>query len=235
MKILAIIPARGGSKGVPRKNVCLLAGKPLIAWTIEAAKQSDLLDRIVLSTDAEYITEVAQTYGINVPFLRPVELAQEDTPGIAPVLHAVSWLEQNESYYPDYVLVLQPTSPFRTSSDIDAAIRLAQQNQADGVVSVVPVHQHPYWTKCISDDGRLVDFLPLEKDYPRRQDLPPVYALNGAIYLVKREVLLEQQTYYTERTFAYIMPPERSLDIDTSWDLYLAGLIFDDRYKHGKD
>jgi len=232
---LAIVPARGGSKSIPRKNIVPVAGKPLIAWTIEIALAAPVLDRVIVSTDDPEIADVASRHGAEVPFLRPAQLAQDDTPGIEPVLHAVRWLDEHESYRPDYVMVLQPTSPLRTSQDIEAAVQLAREWQADGVVSVCPAHQHPYWMKSITEDGRLTDFLPLDRVCACRQALPPVYALNGAVYLARREVLLALETFYTDRTYAYIMPPERSLDIDTPWDLYVAELILKDRMQRERD
>lgn len=230
--VLGIIPARGGSKGLPNKNILPLAGKPLIAHTIAAALAARLLDKVIVSTDHEGIAEKARQYGADVPFIRPSELAQDDT-AIYPVLaHAVRWLEQHEGYSPDYVMLLQPTSPLRNTEDIDSAVRLALEKDADGVVSLSSLKHHPYWTKGVSTDGRIVDFIPLdsplEVSYNRRQDLPEAYALNGAIYLVRRPVLLEKQTFYTDRTYAYIMPPERSIDVDSSWDLHIAELILRD-------
>ena len=229
MRSLAVIPARGASKSIPRKNIAMVGGKPLLAWTVLAAKGSPALDRIIVSTDDAEIAEVAKAWGAEVPFTRPLELGRDDTPGIEPILHAVHWLAQQENYNPDYVMVLQPTSPLRTTQDIEAAIQLALKKDADSVLSVSPARQHPYWMKWITPDGRLVDFIPLGRRYVRRQDLPEVYALNGAIYLIRRQVLLEKQSWYTPRTYAYIMPPERSLDIDTPWDLYIANLILEDR------
>lgn len=233
--VVGVIPARSSSKSIPRKNIAMVAGKPLIAHTIQAALDAKLIDRVIVSTDSQEIADMARSFGAEVPFLRPPELAQDDTPGIEPIIHAARWLNNNDDYHPDYVMVLQPTSPLRTAEDIEAAVQLAQKQQADSVVSVCPVHQHPYWMKRITDDGRLVDFLSLGTDYTRRQDLPPVYALNGAIYLVRCEVLLEHKTFYTDHTYAYVMPPERSLDIDTLQDLYLAGLILKEKMKHEND
>jgi CMP-N,N'-diacetyllegionaminic acid synthase len=226
---LGIIPARSGSKSIPRKNIVVLAGKPLIAHTIQAALDAKHTDRVIVSTDSQEIADVARLFGAEVPFLRPPELAQDDTPGIEPILHAVRWLSDNDDYHPDYVMVLQPTSPLRTAEDIKAAVQLAQKQHADSVVSVCPVRQHPYWMKRITDDGRLVDFLSLDRTYAARQDLPPVYALNGAIYLIRREILLERQTFYTEHTYAYVMPLERSVDIDTEIDFKLAELLMRER------
>ena len=134
-EILGLIPARGGSKALPHKNIRQFAGKPLIAWTIETALACPMLDRTIVSTDDPEIADVSRHWGAEVPFLRPAELARDDTPGIEPVLHAVRWLGENEGYRPDYVMVLQPTSPLRTTEDIEAAIQLARDRQADGVVS----------------------------------------------------------------------------------------------------
>lgn len=239
-EILGLIPARGGSKSVPRKNIRILAGKPLIAWTIEAALVCSLLDRVIVSTDDIEIANVARGYGAEVPFLRPGELAQDDTPGIEPLLHAVRWLDEHEDYRPDYALMLQPTSPLRTTEDIEAAINLAISNDADSVVSVCEVRYHPYWTMRLDADGTLSDFhgldlCDLQRKYPRRQDLPPAHAENGAIYLAKRSVLLECQAFYGKRLYGYVMPAERSLDVDTLWDLYLANLILQGRRAHERD
>jgi N-acylneuraminate cytidylyltransferase/CMP-N,N'-diacetyllegionaminic acid synthase len=233
LQVVGIIPARGGSKGIPHKNITLLAGKPLIAWTIEAVQLSLRLNRVIVSTEDNEIARIAKQYGAEVPFLRPTELAEDDTPGIAPILHAVKWLEKNEGYLPDLVMCLQPTSPLRSPEDIDAAIELAAQKNADTVVSVMPVDHHPDWMRCVDADGRLKDFSTRDHSATRRQDLPPVYVLNGAIYLGGRTVLLEQENWYADKTYAYIMPPERSLDIDTQWHLWLANLILKDKMNHG--
>lgn len=219
---LAIIPARGGSKGLPRKNVLTVAGKPLLAWTIEAALRSHVFGRIIVSTEDDEITRVARKWGGECPFRRPVELAQDETSLMEVVLHALRWFVEKEGFRPDYVMALQPTSPLRTAQDIQAAVDLMLKQEADAVVSVGPVKAHPYWMKKITDQGRLIDFVQLNHVPQRRQELPPVFLLNGAIYLASRDVLLLRQTFYTEKTYAYVMPPERSLDIDTNTDLQLV-------------
>jgi len=232
-KVIAIITARGGSKSIPKKNITLLAGKPLIAWTIETALRSTGLNRVIVSTDDTEIAEVARQWGAEVPFMRPAELAQDDSPHIPVMVHAVEWLESHEDMRPDYVLLLQPTSPLRSTEDIDGATRLAFEKDADSVVSVCQAFSHPYLTKRIAPDGRLLDFVPKPEGYLCRQALPQAYAVNGAIYLVRRDVLIERQTFYTERTYAYVMPQQRSLDIDTPWDIHLANLILKDGNKDG--
>jgi len=240
VRILAIIPARGGSKSIPRKNIKLLAGKPLIAWTIEAALQSHSLNRVIVSTDDEEIAGVSRQWGAEVPFLRPPELAQDDISAISPVLHAVQWLDEHEGYQPVYVMLLQPTSPLRTTQDIESAINLGLVHNADSVVSVCEVKTHPCWAMGLDDQGAVQNFLgldlrELQKKYPCRQDLPPAYAENGAIYLAKRSVLLERQAFYGEKLYGYVMPAGRSIDLDTLLDLRLAELMLKDRIEHERD
>lgn len=229
VEILALIPARGGSKRVPHKNILPVAHKPLIAWTIEAARAAKSLTRVVVSTDSAAIAAVSAQYGAEVPFLRPVELAQDHTCGMAPILHAVRWLDQHEAYQPDFVMCLQATSPLRVAADIEAAIDTALRQHADAVVSLTPIHYQPAWMKQVDSTGRLRDWLPGTPWAARCQDSPAVYALNGAIYLVRRHVLLTRQSWYGDNTYAYVMPPERSLDIDTPWDMYLADVLLGDR------
>jgi CMP-N,N'-diacetyllegionaminic acid synthase len=235
LDVLGLITARGGSKGIPRKNIVNTAGKPLVAWTIEATQKSKRLRRVLVSTDDEEIGQVSRQWGAEVPFMRPPELAGDRSSHIAVIVHAVHWLESHRGERPDYVMLLQPTSPLRTAEDIDTAIDLAEEKGADSVVSVCPAREHPYVSKSITPDGRLQNFVPTPAGYLPRQALPPVYVLNGAIFLIQLSVLLEQETLYTDRTFAYVMPLERSLEIDTPWDLYLADLVLRDRgvYERG--
>ena len=223
--VAALVTARGGSKGIPRKNVVAVAGKPLIAWTIEAALGSSVLDRVVVSTDDEEIARVSKEWGAEVPFYRPAELSRDDSPSIAAVNHAIRWLEENQNYRPDALLLLQPTSPLRTAEDIRNAVQLLFERNAKAVVSVYQPHTHPYWFKKITQDGYLANFLEGAVEHVRRQDLPPVYALNGSIFLARREILLHEETFCPAQTCAYIMPEERSLDIDSPADLRLANFL----------
>jgi CMP-N,N'-diacetyllegionaminic acid synthase len=231
--ILGIIPARGGSKAIPRKNLAVVANKPLIAWTVEVAIKSGLLDRLAVSTDDREIAAAGKEFGAEVPFLRPSELATDTSTSMDVVLHAIQWLDNHEKYRPDYILLLQPTSPLRTVTDIRESMELLLAKHADSVVSVCETRQHPLWTKGVNQEGRLVDLsaqlLPQCPAPTRRQDLPSVFALNGAIYLALRSFLLSEHTFISDRTYAYIMPENRSLDVDTPWDLYLANLILRDR------
>lgn len=232
MKTLAVITARGGSKGVPGKNLAMVGGKPLIAWTIEAARAARRLTRTIVSTDTEEIAEVARQWGADVPFLRPPELARDDTPHLPVVLHALDWLRDQEKFNADYLLGLQPTSPLRTAADIDAAIALAQEKDADSVIGVTEPHGHPYWCQTLLPDGRLAPFLPPPPGSLRRQDLPVALMPNGAIFLARIEWLRRHGSFYGGKTFAYVMPPERSLDIDTPWDLDLARMVLQEKQGH---
>jgi CMP-N,N'-diacetyllegionaminic acid synthase len=227
--IVGLITARGGSRGIPRKNVTDVAGKPLIAWTIEAALASRHLSEVIVSTDDEEIAATARTYGACVPFMRPAELARDDSPHFAVVEHAIDWLKTHRRVPVQFLLLLQPTSPLRTAQDIDAAVELGSLKQAPAVVSVMHTDHHPYTTYRLQADGTLDVFVPTTIDYLRRQALPPAYVLNGAIYLNDCEVLLRARTFVPQGTRAYVMPAERSLDIDSPWDLHLANLILRDR------
>lgn len=221
MSLLAIIPARSGSKGIPRKNIKPLAGKPLIGWSIEAAKKATCINRIIVSTEDKEIVSVARGLGADVPFMRPAELAADETPGIAPVLHAV---EQLPEY--DWVLLLQPTSPLRTHADIEAIWQLCHVCNSPSAVSVAEVGKHPYWMYQRDAEHRLQPFIKERPDATRRQDLPPAYALNGALYLARTDWLLEQQNFVGPETLGYVMPPERSVDLDTQQDwLWVESLI----------
>jgi N-acylneuraminate cytidylyltransferase len=215
MSVLAIIPARGGSKGIPRKNIQLLGGKPLIGWTIDAAKQASYINRIIVSTDDEEIASIARNMGVDVPFIRPAELATDETPGIAPVLHAISLLP-----FHDWVLLLQPTSPLRSTEDIIGIWQFCHDNGAPSAVSVCEMDKHPFWMYQRNAEYRLESFFNLRPDVRRRQDLPPAYALNGAMYIAKTDWLLERRDFIGPETLGYIMPAERSVDLDSMQDWY---------------
>lgn len=213
MSLLAVIPARGGSKGIPRKNIKALASRPLIGWTIDSAKQALCIDRTIVSTEDEEIANVARNLGADVPFTRPAELAADDTPGMAPVLHAISQLPDY-----DWVLLLQPTSPLRTAEDIEGIWQFCQERGAPSAVSVCEAGKHPYWMYLCNAAQRLEPVIKVRPHVTRRQDLPPAYALNGALYLARTDWLLEQQDFIGPETLGYIMPPERSVDLDTLQD-----------------
>lgn len=225
-KVLALIPARGGSKGIPGKNIADLAGKPLIAWTIEAAQACAGVDAIVLSSDDPAIAEVAARFGCTVPFMRPPALATDEASSMDVVYHALAQLPEF-----DVVLLLQPTSPLRTAADIEACLDLLKD--APAVVSVRPSEDHPYLTFEINDGGTMKPYAkPSAGQSLRRQDLPGAWCLNGAIYAADAAWLKNQRSFVSSETIAYQMPSERSIDIDTPADLRLAGELLRLSHKH---
>ncbi len=212
-RVLAVIPARGGSKGVPGKNIRRVQNRPLLAWTVEAALESRAIDRVVLSSDDEEIMAVARALGCEVPFRRPADLATDTATSIDVVLHALDALPGF-----DVVVLLQPTSPLRSAADIDAACARYPVGGGGSCVSVAPVEQSPYWMYRLRDDQSLDPLLPLSAEITRRQDLPPVFALNGAIYISDAASLRRSRTFITPQTVAHVMPLARSIDIDTEAD-----------------
>lgn len=217
--VLAIVPARGGSKGLPRKNIKLLGGKPLIAWTIEAALASLYIDRVILSSEDTEIIRTAEAWGCEIPFVRPSELAEDATPGIEPVLHA---LTEVPGY--DFVVLLQPTSPLRLTQDIDACVELCAQ-EGGAVVSVVEAASNPYWMFTVNEENRLTSFLSSSEDYAQRQDLPKLVVPNGAVYAARTDWLLNSRAFLGPETVPYFMPRERSIDIDTEGDMVIAEFL----------
>jgi CMP-N,N'-diacetyllegionaminic acid synthase len=219
--ILAIITARGGSKGVLRKNLREIAGKPLIAWTIEAGRQSHYIDRLILSSEDPEVISMARSWSCEVPFVRPAELAGDETPGIDPVLHALKVLP--ERY--DYVVLLQPTSPMRLAEDIDGCVETCLDHQAPACVTVTEVDQSPFWMYRLDTSRHLGPFIDQKNIPGRRQDLPPVYVLNGAVYVAQTAWLQQRRTFLAAETVAHIMPRERSLDVDTELDLKICASL----------
>lgn len=222
-KVLAVIPARGGSKGVPGKNIREVGGKPLIAWSIDAARSSRFVDRVILSSDDADIIRVAKAHGCEVPFVREARLAQDDTPTMEVVLDA---LERCPGY--DWVLLLQPTSPLRAAVDIDRAVERCLQHDAPACVSVYRAQESPYWMFTLRTDDQLQPLLP-EAQPTRRQALPPVYSLNGAIYLARSEWLRQHKNFISQGTVAYEMPVQRSIDLDTESDFQQLKTILENQ------
>lgn len=221
--VLGLITARGGSKGLPRKNVLQAGGRPLIAWTIAAAKNSEAINRLVLSSDDDEIIATAQAWGCDVPFRRPPDLANDKASSMDVVLHALKELPGYE-----YLVLLQPTSPLRTGADIDAAITLMDKYGASSCVSVCEAEQSPYWMYTLQSDNKLISLLPPLNGISRRQDLPPVFVLNGAIYIARIDKLLQSHSFLNEDTVAYKMPIDRSIDIDTFADFESFRRIVED-------
>lgn len=227
-EILAIIPARGGSKGVARKNIKLLSGKPLIAYTIEAALKSKYITRTVISTEDEEIAKIAAGFGGQVPFLRPKELATDTSTTAECVLHLLNTLKAREGYEPDYICLLQCTSPLRTAEHIDEGMEKLLHSEKDGCISVCEAEVNPYWTKVFEGDS-LKPFMKEGLEINRRQDLPRIFRLNGAFYILKTEVFLKNRSFAEGDLTGYIMDGESSVDIDSIMDFEIAELILQKR------
>ncbi len=220
-RVLALIPARGGSKRLPRKNILPLAGIPLIAWTIDAALKSKYVDRVVVSTDDEEIMCVSKQFGAAVPFVRPVELASDTATSTDVVLHALKFFK-NEF---DVVVLLQPSSPLREEGDIDRAIEQFVCQDANGIVSVSECEHTPLWANTLPADGSMSSFI--TKDALKRsQDLETFYRLNGAIYCYKTDYFMANKGgSYADGVYAYIMGKEKSVDIDDITDFKFAEFL----------
>lgn len=213
--MIAIIPARGGSKGLPGKNVKNLNGKPLIAYTIEAALKAECIDRVVVTTDNKKIAEISVKYGAEVPFLRPKHLARDDSKAVDTYLYMIDELQELENITINELMVLLPTCPLRTSVDICNAYNLFKEKEADSVISYTQ-EKHPiFWHKYIDGEGKFEDIF--EDSIANRQQLRTTFYPNGAIYIFKTK-LLKKKEYYSKKSYAYIMPGRRSVDIDTSDD-----------------
>lgn len=228
MEILGIIPARGGSKSIPRKNIASLNGRPLISYSIRAAKESRSISRLIVSTDDEEIASVSSVFGAEIPFMRPEELATDSSPTIDVVLHALNTLASDHGYYPDLVVLLQATSPLRVSADIDQAVAIFQSSQADVVVSVVSVDEHPYNAYRVEGEA-LEPFIRRDTGTTLRQDYPEAYRLNGAIYVSRPDTLRRLHSFIRGKLVPYIMPKERSVDVDDSSDMLYASMLMNRR------
>lgn len=221
---LAVIPARGGSKRLPRKNVLSLAGKPLIAWSIEAGLQSRYIDKVVVSSDDEEILQIAKRFGSET-IKRPEALASDTATTFDAVKHAI---EHSGSY--DYIVLLQPTSPLRDAAQVDAAIELLGEKDADAIVSVCEMDHSPLWANTLPQNGDMSRFIKDEVKNKRSQDIETYYRLNGAIYICKIDRLLEEKTFFIkESIFAYTMDRESSIDIDEAIDFQIASCIIQNR------
>lgn len=235
MKILGIIPARGGSQGVPRKNIKNLCGLPLIAYTIKAAAKSRLITDCVVSTDDEQIREVALAHGGWAPFLRPQELATHKALAVPTIQHAVAECEKLKGFNYDYIIMLQPTSPLKTAEDLDTALSRLIEEDADGIISVVDVDNwHPMKMKKFVDN-HLVDYQKPPFENPPRQLLPDVFMVNGALYATKRNVFMNDGTFQGKNCLGHVMPPERSVNIDTELDFIAAEYYMNKRIAQSKE
>lgn len=224
MEVLGVIPARGGSKGVPHKNIRNMLGAPLIAWTIDCANRSSVLTDSCVTTDDEAIMRIATQYGGRVPFRRPSELATDNALAIPTIQHATHAMEgwRNKKY--DIVVMLQPTSPLKTPQDIDCALHMLLENpKADSVISIVDVgNNHPMKMKIFTNDLFINDYEKPKTENPPRQELPPVYIVNGVLYATRREILINEDSFAGQHCLGYVMPESRSINIDTECDFLIA-------------
>lgn len=219
-KVLAIIPARGGSRRLPDKNIKLLDGKPLIAWTIEAAKKAHCIDKLIVSTDSTKIAEISKQYGAEIPFIRPQSLSNDTSSSIDVILHAVNYFKVIEELY-EYIILLQPTSPLRSSEDINNAFKILNKETL-AIISVCESEHSPLWSNTLPADLSMKNFLRQENKNVRSQDLPKYYRLNGAIYISKLNYFIKKNGFLAESTKAFVMPVIRSVDIDNEIDFLVA-------------
>lgn len=232
-RILAVITARGGSKGIPGKNIKLLGGKPLISYSIDAARKSNVITHTIVSTDDEKIAQIARRHGAEVPFLRPKRLARDKTPHVPVMCHAIEFMERKLGIIFDYAVILQPTSPFRTTDDIDETLRRLIRSKADSAVTLTEVgNDHPVKAKKLVD-GKVLPYMAIEPEGTRRQDFPPAYRRSGAIYAMRRDLLMKDGRLYGDNIVGYIVPSDRSVDIDSPLEWFRAKWMLEDLKKKG--
>ncbi|MCC7305662.1 MAG: acylneuraminate cytidylyltransferase family protein [Alphaproteobacteria bacterium] len=228
-RVLGLINARKGSKGIPGKNIKPLQGKPLIAWSVETARQCPSLSRVIVSTDGDDIARVARQYGAETPFTRPPELATDDCLQIDVITHAVEWLEKNEKDFYDYICLLQPTSPLRSAEDVEQTLALAVKSGADSAVTICDVGgHHPYIYYRLQGDHKLSPFIETLPAGTSRQSFPPLYRRAGSVYVIKRSNLAEKSLYGKD-VRGYEIPYERSINIDEPFDWDVAELLLKKR------
>jgi len=224
-KVLAIIPARGGSKGLPGKNIKLLYGKPMIAWTIEESLKSKYIDKLIVSTDSEDIGKTSIQFGAEVPFIRPKELASDSAKSIDVIKHGIDFFENQFKV----IILLQPTSPLRTVKDIDYALEEMRRKNVQAVVSVCELEHPIQWVGKLTKDKRMVNFTMNKYKNKNRQELEKHYKYNGALYIADIDYFLENNGFIGNETFAFVMEKEKSVDIDTLFDFKLAEFFFKEK------
>ncbi len=227
LRVVGIITARGGSKGVPRKNLAQLSGRSLLSYTAQSALSAGRLSRVIVSTDDQEIADEAGRCGLDVPFRRPSELAMDNTPTLPVLQHAVRWLEEHDDDAYDAVCLLQPTHPFRRGEDIDRCIELLQDSGADAVVTIarVPDEYNPHWTYFMDSGGRLNLSTGETAPIPRRQDLPPAYHREGSVYVTRRDVLINDNSLYGQRLMGLLVDADERVNIDSPADLEQAKVV----------
>lgn len=224
--MIAVIPARGGSKGLPGKNIRLMNGKPLIAYAVEEALKAKHIDRVIISTDDEEIARIAVKYGAELPFMRPAELASDTAMAVDNYIYTIGRLEEESGKSIDSFVVLQPTSPLRIAEDIDGAVELFENKNADSVISYCQEAHPVTWHKFLDEEGRFVDIF--DSNIKNRQDNRVSYYPNGAVYVFRTSMIRERK-YYTSNSYAYIMPRTRSVDIDFIEDFEYAEFLLSRR------
>lgn len=230
--ILCIIPARGGSKGLPGKNIKELSGKPLIAYSIEQAKGAKYVDRIIVSTENREIADIARRYGAEVPFMRPRKLATDDCSIIDVLLHAMDWMENKEKCKFDILVLLHATAPLRTAEDIDNSIKLLADKKADNVFSVTEAHRNPYFNMVeVREDGTVRRVK--KGSFVTRQSAPRVFDMNASIYVWWKDVLRKKKSVFLKKSQVYVMPRERSVDIDDYLDFRIAEMLLKEKTDRG--
>ena len=223
-KILAIIPARGGSKRIPRKNIKLLNGKPLISYAISATKKSKYIDRIIVSTDDKKIARVAKKCGAEVPFMRPAELASDTASALPVIQHAVQYFEDEKKFKPDLIVIIQPTSPLVIAEDIDGTIEKIVTTGTNSCFSASKISQRPEWMYLLNNKKPML-FLNKSSLKARSQDLPELGIINGAVYVMTHNTIMKRNKIIDENTSIYLMPRERTVDIDELFDFQLAEFL----------
>jgi CMP-N,N'-diacetyllegionaminic acid synthase len=224
-KVICVIPARGGSKGVPRKNIKPLAGKPLIAYTVEQSLQSKYIDRTIVSTEDREIADISRQYGAEVPFMRPDDLAGDQVATVDVLLHTIKWLEEEDKYNFDILVLLHTTTPLRAAKDIDSCIKMLNALKADNVFSVTEAHRNPYFNMVEVDKQGTVKLVK-EGAFSTRQSAPKVYDLNASIYVWWKDILKKEKKVFLAGSKIYVMPKERSVDIDDDFDFRIAEYLF---------
>ncbi|HDK7167351.1 TPA: acylneuraminate cytidylyltransferase family protein [Clostridium botulinum] len=229
MNILGLIPARGGSKGLPGKNIRNLNGKPLIEYAINEAKKSKYMDRLIVSTNDYGIAKICEELGAEIPFMRPNKLAQDNSKVIDTYIYTLNKLKEEFNYIVDILVIIQPTSPLRTVHHIDSCIELFFNKNADSVVTVCEVEHSPYWYKVLNKENKIESFIEYENSNDNRQQLPKVYRPNGAVYVFKKDLIINKKSYYTDKSYGYIMKNEDSIDIDSIIDFKFAEFLIKEK------
>ena len=227
MRILCIIPARGGSKGLPDKNILQLCGKPLIGWTIEQARKCKLINEIFVTTDSIRIAKIVEDFGIKIPFLRPPELASDTSSSVDVVIHVLDYYRSRNMIF-DYIVLLEPTSPLRRKTDLDSAIRLAIDDQsADGIVSLGEIHlEHPMIAKKVDNKRRIIPYIKNVEKISQRQQTDKAYFPYGVLYMIKTEIFLKERSFYTNNVIPYYIERWQNYEIDDIFDLIAIDAIF---------